>query len=214
MAEENIANTLKEVLEQSKQRNFKETVELAVNLKDLDLSNPKNRIDLEIQLPKGRGKDIKVGVFASGELAVKAKNVADIVILPEDIDKLVESKASAKKLVNAHEFFIADASLMPTIGKKLGTVLGPRGKMPKPLPPLADPKTLIANLKSTVRARSKERKTFHVPVGTRDMKIEDLIENINSVIKKLEAKLEKGKMNIRSVYVKTTMGKSVRINII
>lgn len=206
---EKIIKAVKEALE-GKKRNFKENVELAVNLKDIDLSNPKNRIDLEVILPKGRGKDIKVGLFGSGELAVKAKSQSTV-ISPEELDKLGDDKKAAKALADEHDFFIADASLMPAIGKKLGVVLGPRGKMPKPISPLADPLPIIANLKSTVRMKSKESKTFHISVGVRDMAVDDLAENVDTVLKKLEGALEKGKLNISSVYIKTTMGKSVRI---
>ncbi|PIV69863.1 MAG: 50S ribosomal protein L1 [Euryarchaeota archaeon CG01_land_8_20_14_3_00_38_12] len=209
--EKKTVDTVKEALENSKGRRFKETVEMAINLKGVDLSIPKNRIDVEVPLPKGRGKTIKIGIFASGELAVKSKDAADVVIMPEQIDDLAGDKKKAKKLANEYDFFIAEAPLMPVIGKKLGAVLAPRGKMPKPVPPMADPKSLINNLKNTVRARSKKSKTFHVPVGVRDMKPEDIAENIDAVLKRVEDKLALGKMNIGSVYVKTTMGKAVRM---
>lgn len=209
--DEKIVNAVKKALESSKERHFKETIEMAINLKNIDLSNPKNRIDAEVSLPKGRGKPVRVGVFASGELAIKSKDIADVVISPEEIDDLSDDRKKAKKLVNEHDFFIAEAPLMPLIGKKLGIVLGPRGKMSKPVPPMADPASLINNLKNTVRVRSKEHKTFHVPVGVKDMKPEDVAENIETVIKRVEEKLAQGKMNIRSVYLKTTMGKSVKM---
>ena len=211
MVEKKTLRVIKEALEASKQRNFKESVDLAINLKDIDLSIPKNRIDDEVLLPKGRGKTVKIAVFGSGELAVKAKGVADLVITPEELDDLAEDKKKAKKVANEHIFFIAEAPLMPTIGKKLGVVLGPRGKMPKPIPPSADPKPLIENLRKTVRLRSKDRRTFHTPVGTKDMTIEELAENVDVVVKRLLGKLERGKMNIASIYIKTTMGKSVKL---
>ena len=100
---------------------------------------------------------------------------------------------------------------MPVIGKRLGTVLGPRGKMPKPVPPGIDPRQIIENLRSTVKIRSRDKMTFHAPVGTRGMSAEDLAENIDLVLKRLTAKLERGKLNIRSAYVKTTMGAAVRL---
>lgn len=209
--EKKIVDAVKKALENSKERHFKETMEISINLKGVDLSIPKNRIDLEIALPKGRGKNIKVGVFASGELAIKSKDTADIVIVPEQIDDLAEDKKKAKKLADEHDFFIAEAPLMPVIGKKLGVVLAPRGKMPKPVPPMADPKPIISNLKNMVRARTKKSRTFHVPVGVRDMKPDDVAENIGVVLKRVEEKLSLGKMNIGSVYVKTTMGKAVKM---
>ncbi len=208
-----IVESVKNAIENSKKRNFKESVDLAINLKYVDLSDPKKRINEEIILPKGRGKPIKIAVFASGETALKAKNSADLVIGPEEIDKLAENKRNAKKLANQYDFFLAEAPLMTKIGKQLGVVLGPRGKMPKPISPGSDPTGLIQNLKKTVRARSKERRTFHVPVGTKDMKPEDIAENIQEVLKKITQKLEKGTGNIDSVYVKTTMGPAYKIEV-
>ncbi len=211
MAEKKTLKVVKEAVEASKQRNFSESVDVAVNLKDIDLSIPKNRVNDEIILPKGRGKEVKVAVFGSGELAIKARKAADLVITPEELDDLADDKKAVKKMVNEHMFFIAEAPLMPIIGKKLGVVLGPRGKMPKPIPPGADPVPLINNLRNTVRLRSKDRKTFHTSIGTKDMNIEDLAENVDVVMKRLIGKLIRGKMNIDSVYVKTTMGTSVRL---
>jgi len=202
---------IKQALEQSKQRNFVESVELAINLKDVDLSIPKNRIDEEILLPNGRGKEVKVGLFGTPEMVLKAKGVADYIITEEEIEKLAEDKKRAKKLANEVQFFVAEAPLMPLIGKRLGIYLGTRGKMPKPIPPGADPKPLINTLKKSVRARSKDRRTFHVVIGTREMSPEQLAQNADAVLKRVYSKLERGKMNVESVYVKTTMGKSVRL---
>jgi len=211
MVEESIVKAVKEAIEKSKKRNFEETVEVAFNLKDVDMSNPKNRIDIEVPLPKGRGKPVRIGLFGTGELAVKAKGVADTILGPEDLEKLAEDKKSARKLANTHAFFLAEAPLMPVIGKRLGAVLGPRGKMPKPIPPMADPKPIISNLRNTVKIRSKDKLTFHAPVGTKSMPPEDIAENIETVINRIASVLERGRGNIKTVYVKTTMGPAVRV---
>lgn len=211
MAEKKTIKAVQEALGSAKQRNFPESVDLAVNLRDIDLSIPKNRVNDEILLPKGRGKTQKIAVFCSGEMALKAKESADLVISPGELDDLADDKKMVKKLANEHAFFIAEAPLMPVIGKKLGIVLGPRGKMPKPVPPGADPTPFITNLRNTVRVRSKDRRTFHAPVGTREMSAEDLAENVDVVMKRIIGKLERGKMNIASVYIKTTMGESVKL---
>lgn len=213
MTDENILASVKKALEGAKDRKFKESVELAFNLKDIDLSIPKNRVDIEVRLPKGRGRVLKVALFGSAELAEKAKKSADSVFRPEDIEELAKDKKRLRRLANDHGFFIAEAALMPVIGKNLGVVLGPRGKMPKPMPPSADPAAMILNMRETVRVRSKDRMTFHAVVGTRDMTPEDLTENIETIISRLEKHFEKGRMNIRSVFVKTSMGPAVRIQI-
>ena len=211
MVDQHLIDVIKKLQADSKQRKFLESVELAINLKDIDLSNPKNRIQEEIILPNGRGKTIKVGVFGSSEMAVKAKGVADVIIQPEDIETLAGDKSKAKKFARSGDFFLAEAPLMPMIGKRLGVVLAPRGKMPKPIPPGSDPKPQIEKLRSSVSVRTRDRKTFHLAVGTKDMSPEKLAENVDAVLKRLMSKLERGKMNIQSVYVKTTMGPSFKV---
>ncbi|MFQ5918441.1 MAG: 50S ribosomal protein L1 [Thermoplasmata archaeon] len=211
MAEEGLVEGIEQALERAKPRNFAESVEVAINLRDIDLSVPSNRIEEEVILPKGRGREVKIAVFASGEMAVKARDAADAIIAPEDIETLAEDKAKARALAQDHDFFVAEAPLMPAIGRRLGTVLGPRGKMPRPLPPGGDPLPVIRNLKRAVRVRSKDRPTFHAAVGTRDMKPKDLAENLETILKRVEAQLPRGRTNIGSVYVKTTMGPAVKV---
>ncbi|MBR5999476.1 MAG: 50S ribosomal protein L1 [Candidatus Methanomethylophilaceae archaeon] len=211
MAEKSTVMAVQKALEGAKKRNFVETVELAVNLKDVDLSVPKNRITEDVILPNGRGKAVRVCVIGGGELALKAKDVADLVITPEELQTIADDKKQAKKIANSTNYFIAEAPLMAVVGKRLGTVLGPRGKMPKPIPPGADPTGMIESLRKTVSVRTKDRITFHAPVGTADMPVEQIAENIDALLKRIELKLEKGRMNIDSSYVKTTMGPSERL---
>ena len=202
---------VQKALESAKKRKFVETVELAVNLRDIDLSLPKNRIQEDVVLPKGRGKQVKIAVIGGGELALKAKDVADLVITPEELGTLAGNKKQAKKIANSVDYFIAEAPLMAVVGKRLGTVLGPRGKMPKPIAPGADPAAMIDGLRKSVTIRTKDRKTFHAPVGTVEMSADDIADNVDVIMKRVEGHLEKGKHNIDSAYIKTTMGPSERL---
>ena len=211
MAEKPTVMAVQKALESAKTRNFVETVELAINLKDVDLSIPKNRITDDIILPNGRGRAVKICVIGGGELALKAKDVADVVITPDELQAIADDKKQAKKLANSTDYFIAEAPLMAVVGKRLGTVLGPRGKMPKPIAPGVDPTAMIDGLRRTVSVRTKDRMTFHAPVGTVEMTAEQLADNIETILKRVELKLEKGRMNIASSYVKTTMGPSERL---
>ncbi|MCL4348351.1 MAG: 50S ribosomal protein L1 [Candidatus Thermoplasmatota archaeon] len=204
---------IKEAKANGKERKFLESLELAINLKDLDLSNPKNRINDEVVLPKGRGREYKVAIFASEEMRQKVKATIDISYGPEDLSKFADNKKDFKKIVNQVEYFIAESNLMATIGKSLGQVLGPRGKIPRPVPPGQDPSSMIGVLKRTVRVRTRDKKTFHVPVGTRAMPEEDVGANIREVFKRIIGKLEKGSSNIDSIYIKTTMGKAVKLDL-
>ena len=211
MAEKSTVMAVQKALESAKKRNFTETVELAINLVDVDLTIPKNRIQEDIILPNGRGKSVKICVIGGGELALKAKDVADLVITPDELGAIADDKKQAKKIANSTTYFIAEAPLMAQVGKRLGTVLGPRGKMPKPIAPGADPAPMIDGLRKSVSIRTKDRKTFHAPVGSADMDAEAIADNIDLVLKRVEARLEKGRHNIASAYVKTTMGPSERI---
>ena len=213
MTSKKTVEIVEKILEESKKlnRNFKQNIDVVFNLKNLDLNLPKNRIDEEIVLPHGRGKEAKIALFASGELAVKSKKIVDLLIKPEEIEDLSKDKKKFKKIVDEHDFFIAEAPLMPTIGKTLGTILGPRGKMPKPVPPNADISSMVKNLRKAVRVRSKSNKTFHTIAGSVDMPKEHIAENIDTIIQRVEGALERGRMNIGSVYIKTTMGPSQRV---
>ena len=211
MAEKPTVMAVQKALESAKKRNFTETVELAINLVDVDLTIPKNRIQEDVILPNGRGKSVKICVIGGGELALKAKDVADLVITPDELGAIADDKKQAKKIANSTTYFIAEAPLMAQVGKRLGTVLGPRGKMPKPIAPGADPAPMIDGLRKSVSIRTKDRKTFHAPVGSADMSAEEIADNIELLLKRVESRLEKGRHNIASAYVKTTMGPSERI---
>jgi large subunit ribosomal protein L1 len=211
MPDRSALEVVTEVLGKAPERKFPETVELSINLKDLDLTVPKNRLEDEIPLPNGRGKPVKVAVFGSPELLQKVKGVADVVVASNQIDDFAKDKKTAKKMVGQVDFFLAEAPLMPTIGKRLGVVLGPRGKMPRPVPPGSDPTNLVNALKRSIRVRSKGNRTFHAAVGTRGMKPEQIAQNVDAVLNRIVGKLERGRTNIESVYVKTTMGPAVRL---
>jgi large subunit ribosomal protein L1 len=209
---EKVKKAVEEAIENSKKRNFRETVEIAVNLKNLDMKKPENRIDALITLPHGLGKERKVAVFAKGDTALKAKEAgADAVFSPDDIDELAKDKRKLRKIANEMDFFVAEAPLMPEIGKKLGPILGPRGKIPQPIPPLSDPTPIIKRLKKSVKVRTRDKMTFHAPVGTKDLDSDMISDNILEILKFVENKYENAVNNLKSVYVKTTMGPAVRV---
>jgi large subunit ribosomal protein L1 len=213
MADSKTVETVQKAIEESKklERKFKQSVDVVINLKNIDMNDAKNRIEDEVMLPGGRGVDAKIAIFASGDLAIKSKSHVDLVIKPEEIEELAKDKKKFKKMADDIDFFIAEAPLMPTIGKTLGIILGPRGKMPKPVPPTIDITTIAKNLRKTVRVRSKTSTTIHASVGREEMDAQQIADNIDAILKRLESRLERGKMNIGSVFVKTSMGPPVRL---
>lgn len=212
MADDTIVEAVSRALDESPPRNFRETVDLAVNLRDLDLNDPSNRVDESIVLPSGTGQDTQIVVFAEGETALQAEDVADEVLSSDDLEDLGDDDDEAKDLADETDFFVAEASLMQDIGRYLGTVLGPRGKMPTPLQPDDDVVETVNRMKNTVQVRSRDRRTFHTRVGADDMPADEIADNIDVIIRRLEADLEKGPLNLDSIYVKTTMGPAVEVN--
>ena len=203
---------VKQALETAPERKFTESVDIAFNLKNIDMSQPANRVDEEIILPNGLGKSIRIAVFAKGDTAQRATSAgAEMILDPEEIENLGDEKSKARELANDIDFFVSEVAYMPTIAKSLGPVLGPRGKMPEPLTPDKKIEDVIKKAKNSIRVRSKDKLTFHLPVGRGDMGPEELGQNVQSVIDRIEHNLEKGKQNIKSVYVKTTMGPAVRV---
>ncbi|MFC6732351.1 MULTISPECIES: 50S ribosomal protein L1 [unclassified Haladaptatus] len=210
MAEYDIVQAVSRALEEAPERKFRETVDLAINLRDLDLNEPSKRVDESVVLPAGTGQETQIVVFADGETALRAEDVATV-MGKDDIEDLGDDTNAAKDLADETDFFVAEVSKMQDIGRHLGTVLGPRGKMPTPLQPDDDVVEVVNRMKNTVQLRSRDRRTFHTRVGAEDMSPEDIAENVDVILRRLEANLEKGPLNIDSVYVKTTMGPSVRV---
>jgi large subunit ribosomal protein L1 len=206
MEAEEIVGAVEEVLSTEKKK-FVEGVDLCINLKNIDLKQPKNRINVDVVLPK-QIRAPEIAVFASGEMALKSKEAGADVIDPEELKRM--DKKTARQLVQKYDYFVADTALMALIGKSLGTILGPRGKMPQPLPPGVDPAQILARLAKIARVKSKTT-TIWVNIGRRDMDARDIAENAAAVLKAVETRLERGWQNIASVYMKTTMGPAVKV---
>ncbi len=206
MEAEELVGAVQKVLS-SKEHGFLEGVDLCINLKNIDLKQPKNRINVDVVLPK-KVREPKIGVFASGEVALKAKQAGADVIDPEELKRMDKKKARA--LVQKYDYFVADTALMALVGKSLGTVLGPRGKMPQPLPPGVEPAQILARLSKIAQVKSKTT-TIWVNIGKRDMAAKDIAENAAAVLKAVESKLERGWQNIASIYMKTTMGPAIKV---
>jgi len=211
MADTDIEEAVTRALEDAPERNFRETVDLAVNLRDIDLNDPSNRIDESVVLPSGTGQETTIVVFAEGETAVRAEDVADDVLDEDDLEDLGDDTDAAKDLAGETDFFVAEAPMMQDIGRYLGTVLGPRGKMPTPLQPDDDVVETVNRMKNTVQLRSGDRRTFHTRVGAENMSAEDISDNIDVIVRRLHGNLEKGPLNVDSIYVKTTMGPAVEV---
>ena len=198
MADQEIETAVTRALEEAPPRNFRETVDLAINLRDIDLDEPSNRIDEDVVLPAGTGQETSIVAFAEGETALRAEEVADDVLGGDD-------------LADGTDFFLAEQAMMQDIASQLGIVLGPRNKMPDPVEPDDDIVEMVERLKNSVTVESGDRKTFHTRVGAGDMSAGEIGDNIDVILRRLQADLEKGPLNLDAVYMKTTMGPAVEV---
>ena len=209
---QDMIEAVKKAKEQSKPRNFTQSIDMIINIKDLDVNKPENRFEEEVALPHGRGKGVKVGVIADGDLTTQAKDAGvRLVIQKSELEDYGKDRKQAKKMANNIDFFIAQADMMPLVGRFLGPVLGPRKKMPRPVPANIKLAPMLEKLENTIKVGVKQQPSIQVLVGTQDMADEQIAENMEAVLAILDRHLEKGRKQIKSMYIKTTMGSVVRV---
>jgi len=197
-------------------RNFKQTFETIINLKDIDLKDPNQKVDMFIQLPHQRSKITKICALVDEALVLEAKKACDFVITKDEFQKIGSEKQKFKKIMNEHGFFITQPHLMAEVAKAFGKLLGPKGKMPNPkagciIPPKAPLQPIIDRLRKTVRLTTKNEASIKVAVGDEGSKPEDIADNILAVFNAVAAVLPNKDKNIKVVYVKTTMGSPVKV---
>jgi len=209
-----LLESVKEAKSKAEKRKFSQSVELIINLRDIDMKKPESKIQESIELPHPVAKQSKVCVIATGDLALRARRAgADLVIERADLESLASDKKKQKALVYDYEYYIAEAPLMPTVGRVLGAVLGPKGRMPTPVPPSVDIASAIEKQRKIVQVRLRGQPILQCRVGTEDMADEQIAENIETVIRRLEGKLKRGLRNIKSIVIKAAMGPPVRFKV-
>jgi large subunit ribosomal protein L1 len=212
MVDEKIINSIKKARE-DKKRNFKQSFDLAINLKNIDLKKPDNKIKTEVKLPHGIGKETNIGVIVDA-LFPQTKDLPNIVVIrKENLENFGKNKKEAKKLARQCKYFLAESPLMPSIGKFLGPVLAPRNLMPLPIPANANLKAMIEEKRNVLKIQLKDSPTIHIAVGVEDMEDQKIAENADAVIKNVISKLPKGKEQIKNYVIKLTMGKPVKFKL-
>ena len=200
---------IKEAKNGKKERKFKESLEMIMVFKDIDVKKG-FAINETVQLPKKSSMPASICVMASGDLGLKAKNAdADKVIDEDGLNKMAADKRESRKFINNYDFFLSDTKLMPVVGKVLGQLLGPRGKMPTPVPFNAPIESILERFRSSVRIRVRNSLSLSCKIGDESMTDNDLAANANAVVNTIEKKLPNGEKNIKKIIVKTTMGKVV-----
>jgi large subunit ribosomal protein L1 len=208
--ESQILQMIVEAKKNQKERKFKQSLELIMVFKDIDVKKG-FAINETVQLPKKLNQPASVCVIASGDLGLKAKNAnADKVVDGTQLTQIGTNKRESRKLINGYDFFLADTQLMANVGKTLGQFMGPRGKMPTPVPFNAPIDAILERFRSSIRVRLRNSLSLACKIGDESMADADLAANANAVISTIEKKLPSGDRNIKKVMVKTTMGKTIK----
>ena len=205
-----LAEAVEKALKAGKPRRFRQSVDLIVVLKDVDVKSPSGRLREIVTLPNKPPKEPKVCVVAEGDMALKAKELEGVeVIGRNELQEMRNNRKLAKKLAKRCDWVLVQAPLMGLAGGILGPALGPRGKAPTPVPPNADIAALVERFKRSVWVRIRNQPQVMVRVGTEDMEPGKIVENIRAILNAIEGKLGHGK--IAKIYVKKTMGPPVQV---
>lgn len=200
---------IEEALRRGKPRRFRQSVELILVLREVDLSKPENRINLLVELPHPP-KPNKVAAFAHGAFEVQAKNAGvDAVMSRDQVEGLSGNKRAIRKLAKQYDFFIAPPDLMPLLGRVVGPIFGPRGKMPEVAPPNVDVKSLVERLRRSVRVKLRNEPVIKVRIGAEGQKPEEVLENALAVLEEVNRKFSL-RQYLKDVYIKKTMGPPVK----
>ena len=215
MDKEQIQAALAKAKDISGKRNFKQSYDLIINLKGLDMKKQEHQIASFITLPHDRGKKARICALVGPEMEEEAKSNCDSVILSTNFE-MYKDKREIKKLSNKFDFFIAQANMMPRIATVFGRVFGPRGKMPNPksgciVPPNANLKQLYEKLQRTAIVATKNSPIIQSSIGLEDMKNDDVIDNALTIYNSIVHALPNEEHNIKDIYVKLTMGKPVKV---
>jgi large subunit ribosomal protein L1 len=211
MAEE-FLKEIREAKEKAKKRKFLQTWDLIISLKNVNLKKPENKFSLEFPLPEGRGKETKV-IFIVDSLLSEAKKTGGLIVTKDGLEKLGKDKKKLKKYAEEYDWWFCEAPLMPLVGKTLGVVLGPRGRMPRPVPPKGSMQPFVEMSKKLIRVRLRDSPVIHVPVGAENMKEEQIMKNVIAVMNFIKEKLPKGKVNMKGACIKLTMGPPVKLKV-
>ena len=207
LSNQQLADLAKKGKEQARETKFPQSVEVLITLKEVDPKKTDLNINEIVYLPHPTSKQARICFIGGGDLAVRAKNAkANLVLDPAQLENYGGSKRDAKKLARSYDFFLADTALMPRIGKVLGQALGPKGKIPTPVPPNSPVEAMINRMRTAIRVRSRGSLGVMAKVGDAKLSEPELAENIVAVVNSVTKKLPNGDKNIRTIMVKTTMG--------
>ena len=212
MEKEHVKKALEE-LKKFPKKKFIQSYDLIINLKNVDIKTAP--LDFFVTLPHSKGKPVKLACFCDQQLAENAQKNCDLVVKEVEFEGYKEKRVM-KKMAEDHDYFIAQANLMPKVAAAFGKILGTKGKMPNPklgcvVPPTANLETLKRKLNSTVRLSAKKAVNLQCLVGKENQPDAEVIDNILAAYQATLKQVPNEHQNIKNVCLKLTMSKPVKI---
>ncbi|KAK4699511.1 large subunit ribosomal protein L10Ae, partial [Phenoliferia sp. Uapishka_3] len=129
----------------------------------------------------------------------------------DDLKKLNKNKKLVKKLAKKYDSFLASDALIKQIPRLLGPGLSKAGKFPTPISHAEDLGNKVAEVKSTIKFQLKKVLCLGVAIGHVELTEDQLVANTMLAINFLVSLLKKNWQNIKSLNLKSSMGKAHRI---
>jgi len=195
-----------------KKRNFTETIELQVALKNYD-PNKDKRFSGTVRLPLAPKKKFTICIIGDQKHIDEAKKLGVPALSQDDLKKLKKDKKLVKKLANQYDAFLASATLIRMIPRLLGPGLNKAGKFPAVLGANEDILEKIEATKASIKFQLKSKKALclGVAVANVGMKQEEVVASITLAVNFLVSLLSKNWQQVKRLYIKSTMGPSHRI---
>lgn len=208
---EGIKNALLET--NNPKRNFTQSVEIIVTFKGIDVKKGDVKFREIVVLPKPPQKPKNVLVVPAFEQIEAVKKAEpNVVLTKEELQKLAGQKRIIKKYARDNDWFLITPDAMALAGRVLGPALGPRGKFPTPLPTNVDATEFVSRFKRSILVKTKDQPQIQTSIGLENQSPEDLAENAMAVLNVVEGKI-KNVSFIKAIYIKTTMGKPVKVEL-
>jgi large subunit ribosomal protein L10Ae len=207
-----INSTIAAIIKNSKikKRKFTETIELQIGLKNYDPKKDK-RFSGTVSLPNIPNQNKKIAILGDAVHINEASRLNIDCYSVEELKKFNKQKKPIKKFSKKYDFFLASDSIIRNIPRILGPGLNKVGKFPILLTHSENIIEKISLIKSNVKFELKKVLCLGVSIGNIEMEIEKITQNISLAINFLISLLKKNWQNIKSLYLKSTMGKPFRI---
>ncbi|EPR60056.1 ribosomal protein RPL10A [Toxoplasma gondii TgCatPRC2] len=212
LSTDGLKKAIGEILEGSreKKRKFVETVELQIGLKDYDTQRDK-RFSGSVRLPNVPRPRMRVCVMGDAVHCEQAKELGLEFMDVEAMKKLNKNKKLVKKLARKYDAFLASQVLIPQIPRLLGPGLNKAGKFPTLITHNDKLEDKIQEIKSSIKFQLKKVLCMGVAVGNVEMTEEQLRVNLTLAINFLVSLLKKNWNNVKTLHIKSTMGKPQQI---